>query len=53
MEKLQEVLEKIETNTRSSAKSNKEIANWALFRGVVKILELIVITGGIIYVLNH
>jgi hypothetical protein len=48
MEEL-EVLKQIEANTKSSAKSNKETANWAMFKGIVLILELIAGAGGIIY----
>lgn len=46
MEKLQEVLDKIEINTRSTAQ-------WALFRGVLTIFGLIGGALGLIYVLNH
>ena len=53
MEKLQDVLEKIEVNTRSTAKSNREIAQWEAFRGILTILGLVGGALGLIYVLNH
>tara|TARA_B110000902_G_C13979098_1_gene464211 strand:- start:128 stop:286 length:159 start_codon:yes stop_codon:yes gene_type:complete len=48
MEQVKEILEKIETNTRSSAKSNREIANWVVFFGIITIIGLVVSAGAVL-----
>ena len=53
MENLQEVLDKIEVNTRSTAKSSRETAQWQAFRGILTILGLIGGAFGLIYVIMH
>lgn len=40
-----EILEKIESNTRSSSKSNRETANWMMFFGIITILGLVASVG--------
>ncbi len=53
MENLQEVLDKIEINTRSTAKSSRETADWDMFNGIITIVGLVAVIGATAFSILH